>query len=81
MMRHGGSVESVDVLAATAFAEATVVKKSAKSAEMIAVLRWRCFNAEAQGRRVRRDVWPCRTCRGGECESGGSVAPRRSNEE
>ena len=21
------------------------------------------FNAEAQGRRVRRDVWPCRTCR------------------
>ena len=31
-----------------------MVKKSAKSAEMIAVLRWRCFNAEAQRRRVRR---------------------------
>ncbi len=42
------------------------------------------FNAEAQRRGVRRDVWPCRTCRtcrGGECESGGSVAPRRSKEE
>ena len=31
--RRGGSVERVDVLAATAFAEATVVKKSAKSAK------------------------------------------------
>ena len=32
-----------------------VAAKNAKSAKMIAVLRWRCFNAEAQGRRVRRE--------------------------
>ena len=28
--------------------------KNAKGAKKIAVLRWRCFNAEAQRRRVRR---------------------------
>ena len=39
--RRGGSVERVDVLAG----------KNAKDAKMIAVLRWRCFNAEAQGRK------------------------------
>ena len=42
------------------------------------------FNAEAQRRRVRRGdgrVEHVERVEGGECESGGSVAPRRSNEE